>query len=110
MSLNAFSVCMFHVVGTRANINAGKATSITHFALLFSFNHWIKFPPIFLADYLEFCKYPQSFKLIFAGVTILYLIKVYAIEWYTDVYCTWVVYYKEPRHGPCNNNVPISLI
>ena len=110
MSLNAFSVCMFHAVGTRANINAGTATSIRHFALLFSFNHWMKFPPISgrLSRILQIL--PGSFKLIFAGVTVLYLIEIYAIEWYTDVYCTWVVYYKEPRHGPCNNNVPISLI
>ena len=63
--LSAFVCFMCHVVGTRANINAGKATSITHFALLFSFNHWIKFPPIFLADYLEFCKYLQGLLSLF---------------------------------------------
>ena len=87
--LSAFVCFMCHVVGTRANINAGTATSITHFALLFSFNHWIKFPPIFFGRLSRILQIPPgSSKLIFAGVTILYLINVYTIEQYTDVYCT----------------------
>ena len=63
--LSAFVCLMCHVVGTRAEMNAGTATSMRHFALLFSFNHWIKFPPISLADYLEFCKYPQGLLSLF---------------------------------------------
>ena len=63
--LSAFVCFMCYVVGTRANINAGTATSIRHFALLFYFNHWIKFPPISLTDYLEFCKYPQGLLSLF---------------------------------------------